>query len=161
MGESKSSKGIEDIAKEVDDENIDLTSRKSASKDLGKKEGSLENESTQSTLTGKSSKSGARKGEIQFMGTAASEELKKKVADAYNKSKSLPSLPKVVEGMKKILDSDAEYSKGWVVIAGMHVTCACSFVQLTIVEFIVDDTAFVAFQTFCPKFSTYAQTAGQ
>lgn len=85
---------------------------------------------------------------LNFKSNKINEDLRKKVIELYKKHKNAPTLPGVVEVIKK--DLDVAIPKGWVVFAGKHLVGACSFIKDTMVEFEVDGTAFVIFQTYCP-----------
>lgn len=86
---------------------------------------------------------------IKFKNCDASDDLKMTITSLYKKHMHVPTLPRMCEAIKK--DLDEKIPKGWVVFAGMHLVGVCSFIKNTMVEFEVNGTAFVIFQTFCPS----------
>ena len=86
--------------------------------------------------------------EFNFKNTKVDESIKKIVIDSYNRNRSL-KLPSIVSNMKK--DLDEAIPKGWIVFAGKHMTGVCSFITGTMLDFEVDKTSFIVFQTFCPE----------
>lgn len=86
---------------------------------------------------------------INFRSGDASEDIKKDVFSVLKTHLNGESLPKLAESLKKSLDE--KIGKGWVVFVGKHLAGTCSYIKGTMLEFEVDGTVFIVFQTFCPS----------
>jgi len=86
---------------------------------------------------------------FKFRKEAANSTLKNTIIESYKLHASSCSLPELADKMKQ--DLDAKIPKGWIVFGGKHMVGACSYIEDTLVDFEVDGTSFVIFQTFCPE----------
>lgn len=86
---------------------------------------------------------------FKFRKESSNPKLNNLIVELYKSYAATCGLPELAEKIKQ--DLDKSFPKGWIVFAGKHMVGACSFIEGTLVDFEVDGTSFVIFQSFCPE----------
>lgn len=86
---------------------------------------------------------------LTFRKDISDEKVKNLVIKIYKENAVSLNLTELTDKLKIELDNNT--SKGWIVFAGKHMVGSCSYIKNTLMDFEVDGTSFVIFQTFCPE----------